>query len=138
MKLLFLPTKILLPMNCCKAYGIDLGTTNSVAAIYKAGKIEVLKSKFSDHFYPSVVSFPEKGKQSFLVGRIAKDKMKVKPREAVYNVKRLFGVEYNSEIVKTMQNTCSFKIEDDGNGKPVIAYTQNGVKNTKYPQEISA
>lgn len=38
------------------AIGIDLGTTNSIAAIYKNGKAEVLKDEHGPLFMPSVIS----------------------------------------------------------------------------------
>ena len=125
-------------MNCATAYGIDLGTTNSVACIFKGGKLETLCAKSSERVYPSYVSFPSTGRPAYLVGKTAKDKMKSRPKEVIHDVKRLFGVNYDSDIVKTMKKTCSFEIENDGQGNPVVAYTQSGNKITRYPQEISS
>ena len=125
-------------MNCATAYGIDLGTTNSVACIFKGGKLETLCAKSSERVYPSYVSFPSTGRPAYLVGKTAKDKMKSRPKEVIHDVKRLFGVNYDSDIVKTMKETCSFEIENDGQGNPVVAYTQSGNKITRYPQEISS
>ena len=124
-------------MNDCKAFGIDLGTTNTLACFYRNGKFEMLTSNFTEEKYPSVVAFPSNS-SSFIIGKNAKETAKSRPKDVIYDVKRLIGIDYDSEIVRTMQKNCSFTIKDDGNNKPVIAYKQNGVEYTKYPHEISA
>lgn len=46
------------PESLSCAIGIDLGTTNSVAAIYKKGKSEVLQDDLGPLFIPSVINTP--------------------------------------------------------------------------------
>lgn len=124
--------------NCCSAFGIDLGTTNSVGCIFKAGKLEVLCSMNSERTFPSYVAFPSNGRPVFMVGKNAKNRMKTKAKEVIHDVKRLFGVEYDSDIVKNMKKSCAFEIDKDEKGRPVVVYTQNKQRYTKYPQEISS
>ncbi|MDR1705396.1 MAG: Hsp70 family protein [Clostridiales bacterium] len=70
--------------------GIDLGTTNSVAIIYKdkTDSLEVVKIDGTDEILPSVVSFTEEGVS---VGSEAKSGAIIYPENTVISVKRLMG-----------------------------------------------
>ncbi len=70
--------------------GIDLGTTNSVAIIYKdkTDTLEVVKIDGSDEILPSVVSYTEEG---IVVGSEAKSGAIIYPETTVISVKRLIG-----------------------------------------------
>ncbi|MCL2576162.1 MAG: Hsp70 family protein [Defluviitaleaceae bacterium] len=72
--------------------GIDLGTTNSVAIIYKDGGdvLEVVKIDGADEILPSVVSYMEEGT---VVGAEAKSGAIIYPEETVISVKRMMGSE---------------------------------------------
>ncbi|MCL2752679.1 MAG: Hsp70 family protein [Defluviitaleaceae bacterium] len=72
--------------------GIDLGTTNSVAVIYKdqTDTLEVVKIDGADEILPSVVSYMEDGT---VVGSEAKSGAIIYPEETVISVKRLMGSE---------------------------------------------
>ena len=72
--------------------GIDLGTTNSVAIIYKdnADSMEVVKIDGSDEILPSVVSYLEDG---VVVGNEAKSGAIIYPESTVISIKRLMGSE---------------------------------------------
>lgn len=78
--------------------GIDLGTTNSVVAVYKAGQTEVLKVE-GESITPSVVSY--KDPSSPLVGVKAKRSALIHPAKTVTSAKRNIG-------------DSSFKIEIEG------------------------
>lgn len=41
--------------------GIDLGTTNSLACVWKNGEAVLIPNKFHEYLTPSVVSIDEKG-----------------------------------------------------------------------------
>ncbi|MCL2703206.1 MAG: Hsp70 family protein [Defluviitaleaceae bacterium] len=70
--------------------GIDLGTTNSVAIIYKdkTDQLEVVKIDGTDEILPSVVTFAEEG---VIVGSEAKSGAIIYPENTVISVKRLMG-----------------------------------------------
>ena len=49
--------------------GIDLGTTNSLVAIWRDGKASIIPNALGEHLTPSCVSIDDDG--SVLVGRAA-------------------------------------------------------------------
>lgn len=71
-----------------KIVGIDLGTTNSLVAIVRDGKPQVLKARDGGHLVPSVVSFLN---QSPIVGTEAKRQKVRDAQHTVFSVKRLLG-----------------------------------------------
>jgi molecular chaperone DnaK len=72
-----------------KVIGIDLGTTNSVVAVFDGGHAEVLVNQEGERLTPSVVAFAKDG--SRLVGQIAKRQAVTNPENTVCSVKRLMG-----------------------------------------------
>ena len=120
------------------AFGVDLGTTNSVAAFYRHGKVEMVVDRNGSCITPSYVCFPANGNPPYICGFIAKDRIKTRPKEVIHNCKRLIGVKYRDPIVKTMQNSVAFPIVDDGNDKPMVVVKQNDMKRKKYPEQISS
>ena len=69
--------------------GIDLGTTNSLAALWRDGRPEVLRRENDSGVVPSIVSFPEGGE--ILVGKAARDQSVVDPSNTIYSIKRFMG-----------------------------------------------
>ena len=53
--------------------GIDLGTTNSLGAVYRNGQVELVPNRFGSHLTPSVVSITEDG--TVLVGEEARERL---------------------------------------------------------------
>ncbi len=76
-----------------KILGIDLGTTNSVVAVYDNGKARILQASPQSNTMPSVVSFGAKGEQS--VGAAAVTQQVTNPENTVYSVKRFMGRRLN-------------------------------------------
>lgn len=70
--------------------GIDLGTTNSLVAVWKDGKTQILKNKLGDEMTPSVISV-EDGK--ILVGKPAKERLVTHPELTVSGFKRYMGMK---------------------------------------------
>ncbi len=68
--------------------GIDLGTTNSLAAHMTPGGPELIRDADGDALVPSVIAFAD-GKAT--VGSEAKARAVVNPLSTVYSVKRLMG-----------------------------------------------
>ncbi|WP_372365817.1 Hsp70 family protein [Candidatus Uabimicrobium sp. HlEnr_7] len=70
--------------------GIDLGTTNSVVAIFRDGKAQVLKNDLDEYLTPSVVVHDKKT-ESLVTGRIAKDIYALNPNNGAATFKRSMG-----------------------------------------------
>ena len=83
-----------------KILGIDLGTTNSAAAIMEAGRPTVIPSAegptIAGKMFPSVVSFTKEGQ--LLVGEPAKRQATVNPEGTVFEIKRKMGTDYKVTI----------------------------------------
>jgi molecular chaperone DnaK len=83
-----------------KILGIDLGTTNSAAAIYEGGRATVIPSSegptMAGKMFPSVVAFTKDG--TLLVGESAKRQATANPEGTVYEIKRKMGTDYKVTI----------------------------------------
>ncbi len=69
--------------------GIDLGTTNSLAAIWRDGRPEVLRVEGEPALVPSVINVRPDG--SLVVGRSARALALEDPEHTVFSVKRFMG-----------------------------------------------
>lgn len=72
--------------------GIDLGTTNSLAAVIKDGRVQLVPNAFGEYLTPSVVSIDENGE--VFVGKIAKEMLITRPRTTFREFKRNMGTDY--------------------------------------------
>lgn len=83
-----------------KIIGIDLGTTNSAAAIYEGGRATVIPSAegatAAGKMFPSVVAFTKDG--TLLVGEPAKRQATANPEGTIYEIKRKMGTDYRLNI----------------------------------------
>ncbi len=73
--------------------GIDLGTTNSLVAIAKDNKPEIIIQDGSSALVPSIIHFAEDA--SIIVGNEAKAKLIEAPERTIYSAKRLMGKSFN-------------------------------------------
>lgn len=80
--------------------GIDIGTTNSVCAIWKDGKALLIPNNFEDYMTPSVVSFEKDGK--IHIGQAAKTRAALYPKESVKAFKRYMGTDKTYKIHGTL------------------------------------
>jgi molecular chaperone DnaK len=71
--------------------GIDLGTTNSCAAVMDGGEVRVLVNAEGSRTTPSVVAFVG---EEVLVGALAQRQAAVSPATTIYAAKRLIGRPY--------------------------------------------
>ncbi|MGD0645164.1 MAG: Hsp70 family protein [Candidatus Bathyarchaeia archaeon] len=80
--------------------GIDLGTTNSAAAVLKDGKIRLVPASEGPTLYgkmfPSIVAFREDGE--IVVGKNAKNYFYTHPERTVRWIKRKIGTHYIVDI----------------------------------------
>jgi molecular chaperone DnaK len=83
-----------------KVIGIDLGTTNSAAAIYEGGRGTVIPSAegptMAGKMFPSVVAFTQDGQ--LLVGESAKRQATANPEGTIFEIKRKMGTDYKVRI----------------------------------------
>lgn len=71
--------------------GIDLGTTNSLAAYWKDGEVELIQDEKGEVLVPSVVGYVEN--EGFLVGAEAKERLLTHSEATVGSFKRFMGTE---------------------------------------------
>jgi molecular chaperone DnaK len=115
-----------------KIIGIDLGTTNSCAAVVDVTKPVVIPNREGARTTPSVVAFTTTGER--LVGQIARRQSMTNPRNTAYAVKRLIGRKYDSDEVKWARTLVPYAIVDSDNGDAHVEF-----QGRKYsPPEISA
>ena len=71
--------------------GIDLGTTNSLASVWKDGRIQLIPNSFGEYLTPSVVSFGDDGE--VFVGKIAREMLVTRPERTFREFKRNMGTD---------------------------------------------
>ena len=76
-----------------KIIGIDLGTTNSVAAVMQGGEPVVIPNQEGARTTPSVVAITKTGER--LVGQVAKRQAVTNPENTVYSIKRFMGRRFD-------------------------------------------
>ncbi len=83
-----------------KIIGIDLGTTNSAAALMEAGRPVVIPSAegqtAAGKMFPSVVAFTKDGQ--VIVGEAAKRQAASNPEGTIFEIKRKMGTDYTVNI----------------------------------------
>jgi len=87
--------------------GIDLGTTNTVAAIVEGDQVVTIPLNNGGRLMPSVVCVNQNNK--FDVGDIALRQMVINPQETFYSIKRFIGRD-PSEFEKSFFERYPFKI----------------------------
>jgi len=117
------------------AIGIDLGTTTSISAIWKNGRVEIIPNDQGNRITPSYVAFTETER---LVGDAAKNQANVNPKNTVYDVKRMIGRKFSDKNVQEAMKLWSYDVVDDGNDKPQIKVQFKNEEKRFYPEEISA
>ena len=114
------------------AIGIDLGTTNSVAAAVRDGKPFVIPSPEGYNLIPSIVALSEKGK--LIVGHPAKSQLLINPHNTVFGAKRLVGRQFSSPVVSDLVHRFPYRIVEGQRGEAAV---QLGDRQLSL-QEISA
>lgn len=72
--------------------GIDLGTTNSLAGVFRDGSLELIPNAFGEFLTPSVVGLDDQGE--IIVGNIAKERLVTHPDKTVSQFKRFMGSKH--------------------------------------------
>ncbi|MBE9200467.1 MULTISPECIES: molecular chaperone DnaK [unclassified Nodularia (in: cyanobacteria)] len=98
-----------------KVIGIDLGTTNSCAAVMEGGKPLVIANAEGQRVTPSVVAYTKSGER--LVGQIARRQAVMNPENTFYSVKRFIGRKYEEITHEATEVTYKIVRDRDGNVK---------------------
>ena len=106
-----------------KAIGIDLGTTNSCAAIVENGKPRVLTYKGGTTTIPSVFAINEKGER--LVGHDAKRQAQLNPQNTVAAAKRLIGRNFHSKTIEKVRQVFTYELLE-GESNEVLVKIRGG------------
>ncbi|WP_371649922.1 molecular chaperone DnaK [Streptomyces mirabilis] len=113
-----------------KAVGIDLGTTNSVIAVWEGGEPSVVPNSEGNRTTPSVVAFTDTGER--LVGQLARRQAILNPKGTIYSAKRFIGRHFD-EISDEAKAVAYDVVEGDGGA------ARFKVRDKLYaPEEISA
>jgi len=113
-----------------KAVGIDLGTTNSVVAIWEEGKATVIPNSEGSRLTPSVVAYTEDGQR--LAGQIARRQAILNPTATIYSAKRFIGRKWGE--VDEESKMVSYKVVKGPND--AIRFEIRG--KLVSPEEVSA
>ncbi|RRW61124.1 molecular chaperone HscC [Pseudomonas fluorescens] len=76
--------------------GIDLGTTNSLIAVWREGRAELIRNALGDVLTPSVVSLDED--DTILVGKAARARLTTHPERTAAAFKRFMGSDRQIQL----------------------------------------
>ena len=116
-----------------KVLGIDLGTTNSVAAVIEGGEPVVVENAEGGRLTPSIVAVNTRSGERY-VGQVAKRQAVTNPENTLFSIKRLMGRKFNDPEVQSAVPKLPYKVvkADDGD-----AYVEMGSE--KYaPAQVSS
>ena len=121
-------------MNIPQVVGIDLGTTNSLAAYIRHGLPSVVRDDKGIALVPSCLSFHEDG--TVLVGTAARDRALSDPEHTIFSVKRLMGRTLK-DLERELKLIPHQIVEREvGDGRKVLRVNVAGKEYT--PEELSA
>ncbi|WP_320784493.1 molecular chaperone DnaK [Streptomyces sp. CRN 30] len=113
-----------------KAVGIDLGTTNSVIAVWEGGEPSVVPNSEGNRTTPSVVAFTDTGER--LVGQLARRQAILNPKGTIYSAKRFVGRHFDE--IPEEAKAVTYDVVPGDNGEARFK-----VRDKLYaPEEISA
>ena len=124
------PGQAIDPHQRKRAAGIDLGTTHSLIASVRAGRVQTLPDESGSHLLPSVVRYEEENGIS--VGDEAVQAGVVDPANTIASIKRLMG--RGKEDLESRGQLLDYRVADQADGM-VRLETRQG---EKTPVEISA
>ncbi|MBM4091352.1 MAG: Hsp70 family protein [Planctomycetes bacterium] len=120
------------------AIGIDLGTTNSVAAYWDGNTAHVVNKRRNNGLLPSILSWKQpigdERSGHELVGREAENNWEFAPSDTAVCVKRLMGRFFGEQPVMETRHRFSYTIVPDEHDRAAVE-----IAGKRYsPQEISA
>lgn len=115
-----------------KIIGIDLGTTNSVAAVMSGGEPTIIPSAEGERLVPSVVAVNKNHER--LVGRVARNQSIINPENTIFSIKRFMGRKFEDAEVQETKDRVPYTISGASNGD--VRVTLDGKEYS--PPEVSA
>ncbi|MDE1988395.1 MAG: molecular chaperone DnaK [Patescibacteria group bacterium] len=115
-----------------KIIGIDLGTTNSAAAIMEGGEPKIIENIEGARTTPSIVAVSKTGER--LVGLLAKRQAVTNPKNTIFGIKRFIGHTFDDPAVQKDRAAAPYEVMKSANGGVEV---KMGDKNNR-PEEISA
>jgi len=97
-----------------KIIGIDLGTTNSVAAVMSGGEPIVIPSAEGERLVPSVVAVNKNHER--LVGRVARNQAITNAQNTVFSIKRFMGRKSDDAEVERTRKRVPYTVAEAANG----------------------
>ncbi|MBE9524031.1 MAG: molecular chaperone DnaK, partial [Chloroflexi bacterium] len=97
-----------------KIIGIDLGTTNSAAAVVEGGEPVIIPSAEGERLVPSVVAVNKNHER--LVGRPARNQAVVNPQNTIFSIKRFMGRKFDDPEVQRSKSMIPYEITKASNG----------------------
>ncbi len=97
-----------------KIIGIDLGTTNSVAAVMTGGEPVVIPSAEGERLVPSVVAYNKNHER--VVGRTARNQAIINPENTIFSIKRFMGRKFEDAEVQRTVSRVPYKVAKAPNG----------------------
>ncbi len=97
-----------------KIIGIDLGTTNSAAAVMIGGEPVVIPSAEGERLVPSVVAVNKNGER--LVGRVARNQAITNSENTIFSIKRFMGRKYDDPDVQRAIKLVPYSVSKAPNG----------------------
>ncbi len=116
-----------------KVLGIDLGTTNSVAAVIEAGEPGIVENAEGARLTPSVVALNTRTGERY-VGQVAKRQAVTNPENTLFSVKRLMGRRFDDAEVQNAISKLPYQVVRSVNGD---AHVRMG-EDTYAPPQISS
>jgi molecular chaperone DnaK len=115
-----------------KIIGIDLGTTNSVAAVMQGGEPVVIPSAEGERLVPSVVAVNKNHER--LVGRVARNQAITNPTNTVFSIKRFMGRKADDPEVERTRKRVPYEVNEAPNGDVRVQLDEKDYS----PPEVSA
>lgn len=101
-----------------KAIGIDLGTTNSCAALIEKGKPRIITYRDGSRTIPSVFAIDKMGNR--LIGDEAVAQAAANPENTIAASKRLLGRSYSGSAVEKMQQVFTYEMVEGESSEVLV------------------